>query len=113
AIADGDPNLYLLEKRSNGAYTELATNLSGEYARKVCCVIGARGDLVRNDRPSAAALARSIVQAGRAEAVALAAAPAGADAVCAAEACSIVDIALPQYVRIDLLREALRVRALL
>ncbi|WP_249181793.1 ABC transporter substrate-binding protein, partial [Burkholderia dolosa] len=35
AIADGDPNLYLLEKRSGGAYTELATNLSGEYARKV------------------------------------------------------------------------------
>ncbi|MFA8391404.1 ABC transporter substrate-binding protein [Burkholderia ubonensis] len=63
AIADGDPNLYLLEKRSAGKYAELATNLSGEYARKVCCVIGARGELVRNDRPAAAALARSIVQA--------------------------------------------------
>lgn len=63
AIADGDPNLYLLEKRTNGAYVELATNLSGEYARKVCCVIGARGELVRNDRPTASALARSIVQA--------------------------------------------------
>ncbi|VVE43454.1 ABC transporter substrate-binding protein [Pandoraea commovens] len=63
AIADGDPNLYLLEKRTNGAYVELATNLSGEYARKVCCVIGARGDLVRNDRAAASALARSIVQA--------------------------------------------------
>lgn len=63
AIADGDPNLYLLEKRTNGAYVELATNLTGEYARKVCCVVGARGELVRNDRPAAAALARSIVQA--------------------------------------------------
>jgi NitT/TauT family transport system substrate-binding protein len=42
---------------------ELATNLTGEYARKVCCVVGARGDLVRNDKPAAAALARSIVQA--------------------------------------------------
>ncbi|KWZ38590.1 ABC transporter substrate-binding protein [Burkholderia savannae] len=63
AIADGDPNLYLLEKRSAGKYAELATNLSGEYARKVCCVIGARGALVRDDRPAAAALARSIVQA--------------------------------------------------
>jgi len=63
AIADGDPNLYLLEKRTNGAYVELATNLTGEYARKVCCVIGARGELVRNDRPAASALARSIVQA--------------------------------------------------
>lgn len=63
AIADGDPNLYLLEKRSKGAYVELATNLSGEYANKVCCVIGAGGKLVREDRASAAALARSIVQA--------------------------------------------------
>ncbi|RZT41711.1 ABC transporter substrate-binding protein [Cupriavidus agavae] len=63
AIADGDPNLYLLEKRTNGAYVELATNLTGEYARKVCCVVGARGELVRNDRPAAAALARSVLQA--------------------------------------------------
>ncbi|MCT9117960.1 ABC transporter substrate-binding protein [Cupriavidus gilardii] len=63
AIADGDPNLYLLEKRTNGAYVELATNLTGEYARKVCCVVGARGELVRNDRPTASALARAIVQA--------------------------------------------------
>ncbi|EON20757.1 ABC transporter substrate-binding protein [Cupriavidus necator] len=63
AIADGDPNLYLLEKRTNGAYVELATNLTGEYARKVCCVVGARGELVRNDRPAATSLARAIVQA--------------------------------------------------
>ena len=63
AIADGDPNLYLLEKRTNGAYVELATNLTGEYARKVCCVIGARGELVRNDRQAASGLARAIVQA--------------------------------------------------
>jgi NitT/TauT family transport system substrate-binding protein len=63
AIADGDPNLYLLEKRNGNAYVELATNLSGEYANKVCCVIGARGDLVRNDKAAAASLARAIVQA--------------------------------------------------
>ncbi len=42
---------------------ELATNLTGEYARKVCCVVGARGELVRNDRPAATSLARAIVQA--------------------------------------------------
>jgi NitT/TauT family transport system substrate-binding protein len=63
AIADGDPNLYLLEKRSNNGYAELATNLSGEYANKVCCVIGARGELVRNDRAATAGLARAILQA--------------------------------------------------
>ncbi len=63
AIADGDPNLYLLEKRSNNAYVELATNLSGEYQSKVCCVIGARGELVRNDKPAVTSLVRAIVQA--------------------------------------------------
>ena len=64
AIADGDPNLFLLEKQSKpNAYVELATNLSGVYADKVCCVVGARGELVRNDKPAAAALARAIIQA--------------------------------------------------
>jgi len=63
AIADGDPNLYLLEKRKPNDYMELATNLSGEYANKVCCVVGASGKLVRNERPVAAAVARAIVEA--------------------------------------------------
>ena len=63
AIADGDPTLYLLEKRTPGFYTEIATNLSGEYKDKVCCVVGARGELVRNERPVAAGLVRAIVQA--------------------------------------------------
>lgn len=63
AIADGDPNLYLLEKRSPGVYVELATNLSGEYAKKVCCIVGARGDLVRKEKPVVAGLVRAIVQA--------------------------------------------------
>lgn len=63
AIADGDPNLFLLEKQARpGAYAELATNLSGVYADKVCCVVGVRGDLVRKDKATAAALARSIIQ---------------------------------------------------
>jgi len=64
AIADGDPNLYLIEKHAGGAaYAELATNLSGEYANRVCCVVGARGELVRQDKPTVAALARAILQA--------------------------------------------------
>lgn len=63
AIADGDPTLYLIEKRNKGRYVELASNLSGEYKDKVCCIVGARGELVRKDRPTAAALVRSIVQA--------------------------------------------------
>jgi NitT/TauT family transport system substrate-binding protein len=63
AIADGDPLLYLLQKREPGKYTNLASNLSGDYKSKVCCIVGARGSLVRDDRPTAAAIARSILQA--------------------------------------------------
>lgn len=63
AIADGDPNLYLLQKRTGDHFVELATNLSGEYARKVCCIFGANGDLVRKERDTAAALTRALVQA--------------------------------------------------
>ena len=63
AIADGDPTLYLIEKRNKGRYQELASNLSGEYKDKVCCIVGARGELVRKDKPTVAALVRSIAQA--------------------------------------------------
>ncbi len=63
AIADGDPNLYLLEKRRPGVYTEIASNLTGEYKDKVCCIVGARGELVRKERPVAAGVARAIVEA--------------------------------------------------
>jgi len=63
AIADGDPNIYLIEKRNPGRYAEIATNLSGEYKDKVCCIVGARGELVRKEKPVVAALVRAIVQA--------------------------------------------------
>jgi NitT/TauT family transport system substrate-binding protein len=62
-IADGDPTVWLLKKNNPGKLTDLATNLSGEYADKTCCVIGARGELVRNDRKTVAGVARAIVQA--------------------------------------------------
>ena len=63
AIADGDPTLYLIERRNKGRYQELASNLSGEYKDKVCCIVGARGELVRKEKPVVAALVRAIVQA--------------------------------------------------
>lgn len=63
AIADADPNVYLIVKHSPGTYVELATNLSGDYANKACCIIGARGELVRSEKPVVANLVRSIVQA--------------------------------------------------
>ncbi len=63
AIADGDPNVYLIEKRNKGVFVEVASNLSGEYKDKVCCIVGARGELVRKDKATVAALVRSIAQA--------------------------------------------------
>jgi len=63
AIADGDPNIYLIEKRNKGVFTEIGNNSTGEYKDKICCILGARGELVRNDRPTTAAVVRSIVQA--------------------------------------------------
>lgn len=62
AIADGDPNLLLIQRRTQGL-VDLATNLTGEYAAKTCCVLGVSGALVRNDRATAAALTRAIVEA--------------------------------------------------
>ncbi len=63
AIADGDPNLFLIEKRNKGQFVEIGNSGTGEYAEKLCCVIGARGALVRNDKPAAAAVVRALAQA--------------------------------------------------
>lgn len=62
AIADGDPNLLLIQRKTQGL-VDLATNLSGEYAAKTCCVLGVSGAMVRKDKATAAALARSIIEA--------------------------------------------------
>lgn len=62
AIADGDPNLFVVQKKTKGL-VDIASNLSGEYRDKLCCVLGVGGNLVRKDKPTAAALARAIIQA--------------------------------------------------
>ncbi len=62
AIADGDPNLLLIQRRTKGL-VDLASNLSGEYAAKTCCVLGVSGAMVRNDKGTAAALTRAIIEA--------------------------------------------------
>jgi NitT/TauT family transport system substrate-binding protein len=65
AIADGDPNLYLIEKRNPGQFVELANSGTGEYAQRVCCVLAASGRLVREDRAAAAGVVRALVQAAQ------------------------------------------------
>ena len=61
AVADGDPNTYLWLK--DGKFKELSSNLAGEYARRVCCIIGVRGSLIRDDKPTATSIARALLEA--------------------------------------------------
>src|SRR6266850_2496842 len=58
ALADIDPLTYLWLKE--GKLNEIATNLSGEYADRTCCLLAIRGSLVRDELQVAAALTRSI-----------------------------------------------------
>jgi NitT/TauT family transport system substrate-binding protein len=62
ALADNDPRTYLWLKE--GTLNEVATNLSGEYADRVCCVLAIRGSLVRDERPVATALTQAVLEAG-------------------------------------------------
>jgi len=62
AIADNDPRTYLWLKGGN--LNEVLTNLSGEFGDRTCCLLAIRGSLVREGRTIAAALTRSILEAG-------------------------------------------------
>lgn len=62
ALADADPLTYLWLKE--GKLNELATNLSGEYANRTCCVLAIRGSLVRDEKAVATALTRAVLEAG-------------------------------------------------
>ena len=64
ALADSDPRTWIWLK--DPRFTEVATNLSGEYASRTCCVVAARGSLIRNDRAVARALTRAILEGGHA-----------------------------------------------
>ena len=60
ALAEIDPLPYIWLKEDK--FTEIATNLSGEYADRTCCILAIRGSLVRGEQPVAAALTRSILE---------------------------------------------------
>lgn len=62
ALADSDPRTWIWLK--DPKFTEVATNLSGEYADRTCCVVAVRGSLIRDDRAAAAALTRAVLEAG-------------------------------------------------
>src|ERR1700716_4283718 len=61
ALAEIDPLPYLWLKE--GKLNEIATNLTGEFADRTCCVLAIRGSLIRSELPVAAALTRSILEA--------------------------------------------------
>ncbi len=61
AAADNDPNTYLWLK--DGSFSELASNLSGEYAHRACCIIGVSGRIVREDKATARAITRAVSDA--------------------------------------------------
>jgi NitT/TauT family transport system substrate-binding protein len=61
AFTQGDPLGWVVRDRDG--LTEVATNLTGEYAHRACCVLGVRGSLIRDDRDAAAALTEAILEA--------------------------------------------------
>lgn len=62
-IVDADPNLFLIERRNPGQFREIASILTGDFKDRLCCLIAARGALVRENRPQVAAVVRSLTQA--------------------------------------------------
>ena len=63
AAADNDPNIWLIKERDN--LDEVYSNLSNEFANRVCCILGVRGSLVRNDPATARALTTALLEAGQ------------------------------------------------
>lgn len=61
AFALGDPLGWIARDR-DGLF-EVANNLTGEFGHRTCCVLGIRGALIRQERPVAAALVQSLLEA--------------------------------------------------
>jgi NitT/TauT family transport system substrate-binding protein len=61
AFALGDPLGWLARDRDG--LVEVANNLTGEFAHRTCCVLGIRGALIRQEKPAAAALVQSLLEA--------------------------------------------------
>lgn len=60
-FCQGDPLGWMARDRDG--LTEIANNLSGEFAHRTCCVLGVRGNLIRQEKPVAAALVQSLLEA--------------------------------------------------
>lgn len=61
AFLASDPLAYLWLK--DPAYKEIASNLDGEYQNRVCCILGLRGSLVRDEPAVGRALTQALLDA--------------------------------------------------
>lgn len=58
AVADNDPVISTIRK--NYGLQEIASNMSGEFAHRSCCVLAVSGNMARTDRTTAAGLVKAI-----------------------------------------------------
>ena len=63
AYVAGDPLVYLAVQRSGGRLFRLASNATGEFADRACCVLGIRGSLLRQDPEAARAVTLALLEA--------------------------------------------------
>jgi NitT/TauT family transport system substrate-binding protein len=61
AIADGDPKAYFWLQ--DPKYVQIASNLDHGFENRVCCIVGLRGSLIRDEPETAKALTRSLLEA--------------------------------------------------
>jgi NitT/TauT family transport system substrate-binding protein len=61
AIAHWDPLTYGFLQ--SGKFTEIASNMDGEYANRACCVIGVRNTLLKEQPETVQALVRAVLSA--------------------------------------------------
>jgi NitT/TauT family transport system substrate-binding protein len=61
AIADGDPKAYFWLE--DPKYVQVASNLDHGFENRVCCIVGLRGGLVRDDPAAAKGLTRALLEA--------------------------------------------------
>ena len=61
AFSGPDPIVSIIRDRDH--LTEVTNNMTGEFADRACCVLGIRGNLVRDERPVAAAVTAALMEA--------------------------------------------------
>ncbi|MFT4041128.1 MAG: hypothetical protein QM692_23305, partial [Thermomicrobiales bacterium] len=64
AFVDGDPKTWLWLKDYPDDLTQIATNMTGEYAHRTCCIVGIRGSLVRDEFDVASGLTKALIAGG-------------------------------------------------